>query len=155
MRPVPVMSVCTLGQYGNCMWFQSSDGKRNPSSGSIIPLGDHIIVGSMLMYQLQNNCDVSATAICVSQIPHVWLPLPGVVLLCERDPGHTVRLQAFHTWGRSQDLLFSPRGAMVRAHTPPSWQHSAYKFVARVSPHVFVPFLQKPNTLFTYFTRLC
>lgn len=67
---------------------------------------------------LINHCDISATAINVSYISHVRLSLPGVVLLCERDQGHTVWLQAFHTWGCTQDLLFSTCRAMVRPNTP-------------------------------------
>lgn len=68
---------------------------------------------------VSNHCCVFATEIHVSHISYVWISLPGVVLLCERDQRHAVRFQAFHTWGCTQDVLISPCRAMVRIQSPP------------------------------------
>lgn len=116
------MSVCTLGEHGNFLWFQSSPGARLRCPGNRLSLTFFKVSQTCVHQTINNHCRVSDTAVYVSYIPHVWLSLPGVVLLRERDQGHAVRIQAFHARGRPQDLLFPPCRAMVR--TPPSTIHT-------------------------------
>lgn len=79
------------------------------------PLCDRIYLRQSLFST--NHCAVSPTAISLPYVSHVRLSLPGVVLLRERDQGHTVWLQALHPRGCAQNLLFSPCRAMVRSNT--------------------------------------
>lgn len=97
-----------LGQYGNFLWFQGSPGEGLHSSGKCLRpcCGGTCCVTTVIS---------GSAAIHVPHISDVRLPLPGVVLLCERHQGHSVWLQALHPGGCTQDLLFSARGALVRA----------------------------------------
>lgn len=110
--------VC-LGQHGHFLWVQGSPGEGLHSPGE--GLRGSVVVGCACCVTMSGSA-----AVRVPHLPDVRLPLPGVVLLRERDQRHPVRLQALHPGGGAQDLLRPPRGALVRSkHRRFTWRAPA------------------------------